>query len=370
MAYRTDDDLGFLSKVSPENMKPLVDVLTKGKYTKHFNQNLDKRDPSDPAYWTYVAEQIQLYGGDTLINIFFRFGDGVPYQEVLTDVCDKCKVKYDKKDIVADIEKKLVNKMFIDAWDKLNNDEKRAILSSAKIPFTPNILGANGGIIVSSMMFTGSQIGYFLMRDFIYSALIGIIGNAGLTFTISRAITIWAGPIGLLLSGIWTFSGPAYRITVPACLMVAMLRKQAGLTPEEIEKREVLAEREKQILDWAKARIHEEKKLIYMYLFCWKILEQKKAEAMYADMLKAWLFGQTKILESNNTMIEEYINLETFSSIIKKNLHFGNQKEELYVVLKYWLGLIENGITELNIEIPADAASDALIFSEFDKMTA
>ena len=366
MAYRADKDLEFLAKVSAEDMKPLTEVLTKS-----FNQNLDKRDPSDPAYWTYVAEQIQLYGGDTLVNTLFRFGDGVPYREVLTDVCDRCKVKYDKKkDIVADIEKKLVNKIFIDAWDKLSADDKRAVLANAKIPYTPNMLGANGGLVVSSMLYAGSQFGYFLMRDFIYSVLIGIVGQASLTFTISRAITIWAGPIGVLLSGIWAFSGTAYRVTIPACLMVAMLRKQAGLTPEEIIKRDTQAAREREIKVWAATRIHEEKKLIYMYLFCWKIFEQKKVEAMYADMLKAWLFGQTKILESNNAMVEEHINLETFSSIIKKNLHLGNQKEELYVVLKYWLGLIENGITELNIKIPSDAASDALIFSEFDKMTA
>ena len=38
MAYRTDKDLEFLSKVSPEDMKPLVDVLTKGKYTRQCRQ--------------------------------------------------------------------------------------------------------------------------------------------------------------------------------------------------------------------------------------------------------------------------------------------------------------------------------------------
>jgi len=341
MAYRTDKDLEFLSKVSPEDMKPLVDVLTKGKYTKHYNQNLDKRDPNDAAYWTYVAEQIQLYAGDTFVNVF-RLGDGILYREALMDVCDRCKVKYDKKkDIVADIEKKLVDKIFSDAWEKFNAEQKREILISARIPFNPSMIGANGGIILSSLMAAGSQFSYYLMREFIYGIVVSIIGKTSVTFAISRGITLWAGPIGLLLSGGLALSGPAYRITIPACLTVAMLRKQAGLTPEELISRKKYLERSEEIERSLRAIAEEHKKLVYMYAYCYNILEQKKMAEMYDDILRAQVFGMTSIADNYKNLINELRELETFSSLIKKNIHVGNSKEYLKKLLNYWLETIE-----------------------------
>ena len=146
MAYRTDKDLEFLSKISSKEMMPLVELITKEK-----NQNLDKRDPHDPAYWTYIAEQIQLYGGNTFINIF-RLGDGVLYREILEDICNKFEVKYKKSDLVSEIEDRLIKKSFFVAWEKLDPAQKRKILASVNIPFVPGILQENGWSIVNSIL--------------------------------------------------------------------------------------------------------------------------------------------------------------------------------------------------------------------------
>lgn len=366
MAYRRDNDLEFLAKVPTDDLKPLVEILTNGKYT--FNQNLDKRDPKDPAYWTYVAEQIQLYGGDTIMNMF-RLGDGVLYREVLTDVCDKYKITYKKEDIVADIEKRLVRKIFSESWEKLNQEQKREILISAKVPCTTSMLALGGGLVVSSLVTAGSQIGYFLMKDFIYSIIVSLVGRTAITFGLSRAVTIWAGPIGIAVSAIWAFSGTAYRVTIPACLTVAMLRQQMGLTTEDIIRQKKQRDREKAIDIILSNIINSQKRTIYLYIFAYKILELKDVALEYDDILRGQIFGMTEVYIHNKKMIIENIQSEDFASIIKLNIINGNRKNDLKSILDYWLTSIDSlpkGVITKDIH---DSISNEKIVELFNNIT-
>ena len=70
-----------------------------------------------------------------------------------------------------------------------------------------------------------------------------ILGK-GLTLAANAALTrtmgLVAGPVGIALTAIWTaydLAGPAYRVTVPAVLYVAMLRlKQNQGDAADVEK--------------------------------------------------------------------------------------------------------------------------------------
>lgn len=58
---------------------------------------------------------------------------------------------------------------------------------------------------------------------------LGGIATFGTLFAAQRALAFIAGPIGLALSSAWLLSdiaGPAYRVTVPACIIVAYLRQK------------------------------------------------------------------------------------------------------------------------------------------------
>lgn len=58
---------------------------------------------------------------------------------------------------------------------------------------------------------------------------LGGIATFGTLFAAQRALSFIAGPIGLALSSAWLLSdiaGPAYRVTVPACIIVAYLRQK------------------------------------------------------------------------------------------------------------------------------------------------
>ncbi len=42
-----------------------------------------------------------------------------------------------------------------------------------------------------------------------------------------KTLGILAGPVGWIITGVWTaidIAGPAYRVTVPACVLIAALR--------------------------------------------------------------------------------------------------------------------------------------------------
>jgi uncharacterized protein YaaW (UPF0174 family) len=46
--------------------------------------------------------------------------------------------------------------------------------------------------------------------------------------TIARAASIFAGPIGWAIAGVWTafdIASPALRVTIPACIYIAGLRR-------------------------------------------------------------------------------------------------------------------------------------------------
>lgn len=65
------------------------------------------------------------------------------------------------------------------------------------------------------------------MANGIARALIGRGLGFGVNAGIMRAMGVFAGPIGWILTGMWTLidiAGPAYRVTIPAVIFVAFLR--------------------------------------------------------------------------------------------------------------------------------------------------
>ena len=56
-------------------------------------------------------------------------------------------------------------------------------------------------------------------------------------FAGSRAFAVLTGPIGWILTGIWTafdIAGPAYRVTVPCTIIIAYLRIISAKTDDEL----------------------------------------------------------------------------------------------------------------------------------------
>lgn len=238
MAYRYDPDLEFLAECSDEDLEDLVYCLTHDKDgSVRFTEELLSSDkykryaPQHSKYWEEIAAEIQCFGANTFATLL-RGGEGVLYKEVLTDVCDKMKVNYNSNSSVERIEQHLLSKILEDALEQMSSDELKELASS---------IGLNNTGDITKQFLLGSFQAIFRMGGFksyqltlivvnaVIKALIGrglsFAGNAALT----RTMSILAGPIGWVITGLWTaidIAGPAFRVTIPAVIQIAALRQK------------------------------------------------------------------------------------------------------------------------------------------------
>ena len=222
MAYRYDPDLEFLGTCSSEELNDLVYLLTHDKdgrvrYTESLTNNdkFKRHYPDHSIYWQEIAEEIQLFGGNSFINLF-RGGRGVLYKEVLCDVCDKMKVKYSSP---KDIEQNLLMKILKEALDKMSKEDLAELGRE---------LGLDNTSLINPSQLSGIFIAIFQAGGFKSYQLTLIIVNAVIKALIGRGLT-FGGNIVLtrtaaLLTGPIDLAGPAYRVTIPAVIQVAYIR--------------------------------------------------------------------------------------------------------------------------------------------------
>jgi uncharacterized protein YaaW (UPF0174 family) len=238
MGYREDPDLEFLEQIKSEDLNALVHCLVYGKDNGErfmqmltYNDLYKKYNPDHHQYWREIAAEIQTFGGNTWMNVFRR-GKGVLYREVLTDVCKKIKVPFDKKSGTSEIEDKLFLKILTDAVKKMTPEELKNLGESLGKgdfeSFTPEIL-----VGVLQTLFLAGGFASYQLSLIIANAVVKSFLGAGISFagniTLTRVLSAFAGPIGLVITGIWTaldIAGPAYRVTIPAVVLVAMLRRK------------------------------------------------------------------------------------------------------------------------------------------------
>ena len=246
MAYRYDEDLEFLRDAKSSDLNDLVDVLTKDKdgekrITEHLTTNnlYQQYYPDHKKYVHIILDEIQTFGGNSFANAFR--GGGVMYREILCDVCDKMKVNYNKKSSIEIIEENLLMSILTKAVEKMSEAEKKELAKELGLN-TTNF--TKDGVVLALQ--TAMKMGKFKTYQIILVAVNAIwkfLFGKGLTIvvnsTISRVVGIFLGPIGWAITGVWTaidIAGPAYRVTVPVVLQVALLRQRSKLSEEEKKK--------------------------------------------------------------------------------------------------------------------------------------
>lgn len=257
MAYRYDNDLEFLKTCSADELDILVTLLTRDKDGKaRFNESLTKSPkyklnaPQHNLYWDVIAEEIQRFGANSIVTLFRR-GKGVTYREILIDVCKKMKVNFNydvcknikvnfnsSNGVVASkepsckmIEQNLLLKILTDSMDKMSPAELQEITKELNLK-TTNFTKEAIVIALQASIRIGGFAAYqvaLIVANSVARMLVGrglaLAANAGLT----RAMGVFAGPVGWALTGAWTIadlSGPAFRITIPCVIQIACLRAQ------------------------------------------------------------------------------------------------------------------------------------------------
>lgn len=238
MAYRNDPDLEFLGQCTSKDLDDLVYCLTHDKdgeprRTEELTKTslYKQHHPDHHQYWELIAAEVQCFGANSLVTVL-RGGKGIPYKEVLTDVCDKMKVNYNKDSDVATIEKNLLMKILKDSVEKMSAEEVRNLADSVGIKnfnnITPEALIGGFQVIFQIGGFKSYQLMLIIVNS-VMKAIIGrglaLAGNVALV----RIATIMAGPVGLIITGLLTaidLAGAAYRVTIPAVIQIAFLRQK------------------------------------------------------------------------------------------------------------------------------------------------
>lgn len=235
-----DYDLNFLKKCSKEELEPLVGILLGTKddgsidETGRISSELEQTDafqehyPDHTKYVNEIIEEVQKYGAHGIVTPFR--GYGVSYHELLCDVAKKLKVNFDKRQGVRIIEKHLLEKVLTEAWEKMPDKDRKKLIKQASKRF--NFSPAMGAPLLIALLRAGGRRAFFTVWFLVESIAMGVLGRylgwRGMMIFSTKIYPTIIGPWGWIISGLWLgvdLLGPAYSVTIPACIYIAALRK-------------------------------------------------------------------------------------------------------------------------------------------------
>ncbi len=226
-----DKDLNpVLEIASDEDLEALVAYLSdkiSEDLTSH--EAYKMHAPKHSNYADLIAKEIRDMGGNSFANVWR--GEGPSYHEIVCDAADKMKVPYNKDRPIKGIENAILETIITSALEHMTDEEKEELLSEmgskagasmggiATATFI-SIFRAGGFYSYQLTLIIANQIAKVVLRRGLMLAT-----NAGLM----RAASVLTGPVGWAIAGLWTaidIAGPAYKVTIPCVIHVAMLRKK------------------------------------------------------------------------------------------------------------------------------------------------
>lgn len=241
MKIPNDYELDFLKSCTKEELAPLVGVILgtddegnidcAGRFSSHLDMSpaFIKFYPDHTKYVDDIIEEVQKFGANSLATIM-RGGLGVPYHEVLCDAAKKLKVNFNKKSTTKVIEECLLSKILMDAWERMSEDERKMVLKEAEKVFGVKVGGISAAAAIK--IFRAGGFKSYQLAMIIVNAVAKSVFGHGLKLAgnvyLARLLAVLAGPVGWAISGVWTLAdiaSPAFRVTLPACVYIAALRK-------------------------------------------------------------------------------------------------------------------------------------------------
>lgn len=247
--YLEDKDLAFLKNCPNEDLKALADLLVFDKDgKKRWNEKLSRKKVYMESYPNNLRNavndivlELQCYGADTIasaVREIFGKHPGVPYREILMDVCDKKNVSYNKTSSTERIEYHFIQSIIEETLQKASDEEILGIADELGVSFTGE--ENRDQIIDSILQKSTSPTLYSKMTEIVYSAVVpgavaGVAGAAAAQVAVVAARVGLPRLVGLAIPAINAFmwgwlikdlSGPAYRITVPAVIMIINFRQK------------------------------------------------------------------------------------------------------------------------------------------------
>lgn len=233
----SDADLvPLLRKCTNEDLDPLVQyILQKGWLTQELatTETYKKNQPNHTAYVDEICSEIQRFGGHTFANRL-RGGQGATYKKIVCAVADRLKVNFNANRDVEVIEEQILLKILEKAWGKMTDEEKAQLLETCGRKGVK--IGGGFPLLLLQTVFRYGGFQSYVITYTVANAVVRSIIGKGLrpltNAVLGRGASILAGPIGVAITAIWTLfelGGPAYRVTIPCVIHVAMLRQLVAL---------------------------------------------------------------------------------------------------------------------------------------------
>ncbi|CAM6419693.1 acidic protein MsyB [Escherichia coli] len=231
--YLNDSDLDFLQHCSEEQLANFARLLThneKGKtrlssvlMRNELFKSMEGHPEQHRRNWQLIAGELQHFGSDSIANKLR--GHGKLYRAILLDVSKRLKLKADKEMSTFEIEQQLLEQFLRNTWKKMDEEHKQEFLHAvdARVNELEELLPL---LMKDKLLAKGvshllsSQLTRILRTHAAMSVLgHGLLRGAGL-----------GGPVGAALNGVKAVSGSAYRVTIPAVLQIACLRRMVSAT--------------------------------------------------------------------------------------------------------------------------------------------
>ncbi|EOO7151771.1 acidic protein MsyB [Escherichia coli] len=231
--YLNDSDLDFLQHCSEEQLANFARLLThneKGKtrlssvlMRNELFKSMEGHPEQHRRNWQLIAGELQHFGGDNIANKLR--GHGKLYRAILLDVSKRLKLKADKEMSTFEIEQQLLEQFLRNTWKNMDEEHKQEFLHAvdARVNELEELLPL---LMKDKLLAKGvshllsSQLTRILRTHAAMSVLgHGLLRGAGL-----------GGPVGAALNGVKAVSGSAYRVTIPAVLQIACLRRMVSAT--------------------------------------------------------------------------------------------------------------------------------------------
>ena len=222
--FLKDKDLEFLEECSNEDLKVhdkddnprYSETLSRTRlYKESYPNQLQKA-------WTEIAHEFQLYAGDSFAN-FFR-GYGVPYREILMDVCDKKKVNYNKNSSTERIEMYLIQKLMDDVLEEMDDEQLQELVKDLQLD--ANVYQSKDAILMACISPTFiSKILALIASTLVPRVALNIAVGVGLVSRIGGMLV----PAINIVMGAWLLkdlTGAAYRVTIPGVVLIIYMRRK------------------------------------------------------------------------------------------------------------------------------------------------
>lgn len=227
--YEDSDLYNVLQEATEEEQKMLVELLcTKSSCVLHVEcQEI-----------AAIVNEFQLMGGNSIVNV--ARGHGVCYSEIVGDVAKQVKVDVDGCKSVGEKEWRIVEHLIERAEEKMDDEQKKAFYEEVRKQSGVQQFKSVADLLGNQAIYNAIRL--VIIKIVARQLLVRLGIKSAAKLASGRLLTLLAGPLGWVLGAIWAVidvSGPAYSITVPGVMLVAMIRTRSNALNAEQAAQEI-----------------------------------------------------------------------------------------------------------------------------------